>query len=312
MSIFVVDSHCDSIQKVDKRKSGIVNPYNYSRRFPQLQFVALFCCWPGENPEESYKRAMRYYGNFKMAMEKEKDRVVQVRTYEEIERAFAEGKHAALLSMEGGTGIKGSPEILKDFYTAGVRVFGLTWLHNDLAKSNRIKEGEEDTGLSDVGRAVVEEGNRLGMIFDVSHLSDRSFWDLAADVRKPLIASHSNFRTVCGHSRNLTDEMAREIARQDGMIGLNLCTSFIHPEKEQQTVENYFRHLEYGLSLIGEDHIGFGGDIDGVDGVYPSPLHTEDSIHDQLIEFMLRHNYPESLVCKVAGENYLRFLAKYL
>lgn len=310
--LFVVDSHCDSIQKVDKGKHGIVNPYNYSRRVPQLQFVALFCCWPGENAEDSYKRAVRYFGHFKIEMETEADRVVQVRTYDDIERAFAAGKHAALLTMEGGTGLKGSPKILGDFYAAGVRVCGLAWAHNDLAKSNRIKEDEEDTGLSDIGRAIVEVGNRLGMIFDVSHLSDKSFWDLAAIAKKPIIASHSNFRSVCGHSRNLTDDMAREIARQDGMIGLNLCTGFVHPEREQQTVENYFAHLDYCLGLIGEDHIGFGGDVDGVDGVYPAPLTTADSIHDQLIEFMLRHNYSEDLVRKVAGGNYLNFLKKYL
>lgn len=309
---YVVDSHCDSIQKVDKGIYGIVNPYNYSRKYQQLQFVALFCSWPGDSPEDSYKRAVRYFGHFMIEMETEKDKVVQVRTYDDIEKAFAEGKHAALLSIEGGTGIKGSKKILNDFYAAGVRIFGLAWLSNDLAKSNRIAEGEEDTGLTDVGREIVAEGNRLGMIWDVSHLSDKSFWDLAEISRKPIIASHSNFRTLCGHSRNLTDDMAKEIARQDGMIGLNLCTSFIHRETEKRTVENYFKHLEYCLSLIGEDHIGFGGDIDGIDDIYPSPLTVEDSIHDQLIEFMLQHNYSETLVRKVSGENYLNFLKKYL
>lgn len=309
---YVVDSHCDSIQKVDKCQYGIVNPYNYSRQRNQLQFVALFCSWPGDTPEDSNKRAVRYLGHFKIEMETEKDKVVQVRTYDDIEKAFAEGKHAALLSVEGGTGIKGSKKILNDFYAVGVRVFGLAWLSNDLAKSNRIAEGEEDTGLTDLGREIIDEGNKLGMIWDVSHLSDKSFWDLAAISKKPIIASHSNFRTVCGHSRNLTDDMAREIARQDGMIGLNLCTHFIHEIPEKRTVENYFKHLEYCLGLIGEDHIGFGGDIDGVDGIYPSPLTTDDSIHDQLIEFMLSHNYSEKLVRKVAGENYLNFLKKYL
>lgn len=310
--MYVVDSHCDSIQQVDKCRYGIVNPYNYSHRYQQLQFVALFCSWPKDTPEDSYRRAMRYFGHFMMEMETEKDKVMMVKTYEDIEKAFAAGKHAALLTIEGGAGIKGSKKIFRDFYTAGVRVFGLSWLHTDLAKSNRIVEGEEDTGLTDLGREIIAEGNDLGMIFDVSHLSDKSFWDLAEIAKKPIIATHSNFRAVCGHSRNLTDDMAKEIARQDGMIGLNLCTSFVDEDSEKRDVEHYFAHLEHCLALIGEDHIGFGGDIDGVDGIYPKPLTVDDSIHDQLIEFMLRHNYSEELVAKVAGGNFLNFLKKYL
>lgn len=310
--MFIVDSHCDSIQLVDSRKYGIVNPHNYSARYPQLQFVAMFCSWPREDLEQSFKRAVRYMGHFCIAMQSEQDKVMQVKTYADIERAFAEGKHAALMSIEGGTGVMGSTKILRDFYNVGVRVFGFAWLTNNLAKSNRIEEGEEDTGFTDVGREIAEEGNRLGMIFDVSHLSDQSFWDLAEISKKPIIASHSNFRSLCGHSRNLTDDMAREIFRQDGMIGLNLCPSFVHDDPEQRTVENLFRHLDYGMELGGEDHIGFGCDIDGTSGKYPTPLDESGSIHDRLIDFMLAHNYSETLVEKVAGGNYLAFLKKYL
>ncbi len=310
--MYIVDSHCDSIQPVDNCKYGIVNPYNYSQNYKQLQFVAMFCSWPGESVEDCFKRAVRYIGHFAIAMQSEANKVVQVRTYADIEKAFREGKHAALLTVEGGTGIKGSVKILNDFYNIGVRVFGLAWLSNDLAKSNRLEAGEEDTGLTGTGRMIVAEGNRLGMIFDVSHLSDKSFWDVAGIAEKPIIATHSNFRALCGHSRNLTDNMVKEIVRRDGMIGLNLYPGFINEDKEKQTVAHYFGHLEYYLALVGEDHIGFGCDIDGCSGHYPSPLTTDYSIHDQLIEFMLKNNYSEALVEKVAGGNYLSFLKKYL
>ncbi len=308
---YVVDSHCDSIQAVDKKNYGIVNPYNYSKKYQQLQFVALFFCWPNEDAAAWKRRAIHYYGQFKMAMEKEADKVVQVRSWPEIEAAIAAGKHAALLTIEGGIDTENAIETFRDFYTVGVRVFGLAWSSNGLAMSNRVDK-DKDTGLSEIGREIVAEGNRLGMIFDVSHLSDKSFWDLAEISKKPIIATHSNFRSLCSASRNLTDEMAKEIVRQDGMIGLNLCTAFIHDEGPKQTVENYFKHLEYALPLIGEDHIGFGGDVDGIDDCYPAPLTMKDSIHDQLIEFMLRHNYSDELVKKVAGGNYLSFLKKYL
>ncbi len=310
--MIIVDSHCDSIARVADGTYGMVNPYNFSTRCPQLQFAALFTAWEGVSPEEAYRRAAEYIGHFCIAMEKERGRVSWVRSYGDIERAFAEGKHAALLTLESGTALMGKPQILRDFYAAGVRVMGLTWLTNDLAKSNRLEVGEADTGLTDTGRAIVREGNRLGMIFDVSHASDQTFWNLAELSEKPIMATHSNFRSLCSHTRNLTDEMAREIIRQDGMIGLNLCRKFIHDEREAQTAENLFRHLDHVVSLGGEDHIGFGCDIDGIGGDYPPPLVTERSIHDQLIEIMLRHNYPETLVLKVAGENTLAFLKKYL
>jgi len=310
--MYIVDSHCDSIAKVANGTYGIVNPYNFSKKHLQLQYAAMFCAWEGDTVQEAYERTVRYIGHFAITMASETDHVVWVKTWADIEKAFAEGKHAALLALESATGVKGSPKILREFYNVGVRVVGLTWLTNELAKSNRLAEGEEDTGLTGTGREIVKEGNRLGMIFDVSHNSDRTFWDLAELSEKPIMATHSNFRSLCGHSRNLTDDMAKEIIRQDGMIGLNLCTDFVHEEKAQQTVENLFRHLDHCLALGGEDHIGFGCDIDGVGGVYPTPITEENSIHDQLIEHMLKHNYSETLIRKVAGENHLCFLRKYL
>ncbi|MGN1345297.1 MAG: dipeptidase [Eubacteriales bacterium] len=307
--MYIVDSHCDSIATVGEQK--LVNPYNFSGKHRQLQMVAMFCAHPKDTPDDSWNRALHYAKVFEQAMQDERDTVLPVRTYDEIEHAFRQGKHAALLTVEGGLG-RNTPENLRAMYEAGVRVFGMTWLSNDMAKSNRVfDDGEEDTGLTDLGRAMVAEGNRLGMLFDVSHISDRSFWELAELSAKPILATHSNFRSLCGHSRNLTDDMARRIVDGDGMIGLNLCTSFIHTEPEQQTVEGYFRHLDYALEHFGEDHIGFGGDIDGI-GSYPRPLTLDSSVHDQLIEFMERHNYTENLIEKVAGGNYLRFLKKYL
>lgn len=310
--MYIVDSHCDSIARVVDGTYGMVNPYNFSKKRLQLQYAAMFCAWEGDTVQQAYERTVRYVERFIQAMEEERERILWVKSWADIETAFASGRHAALLALESATGLKGDVQILREFYRTGVRVVGLTWLSNELAKSNRLAEGEEDTGLTAAGREIVAEGNRLGIIFDVSHNSDQTFWDTAELSAKPIMATHSNFRKLCGHSRNLTDEMAREIIRQDGMIGLNLCTDFVHETKSRQTVEELFRHLEHCMALGGEDHIGFGCDVDGIGGVYPAPLTEEDSIHDQLIEQMLRHNYSEELVEKVAGGNHLRFLKKYL
>ena len=310
--MYIVDSHCDSIQLVDKGKFPLVNPHNFSNKCCQLQLVAMFCMARDGNLEEAYKRAVRYIGHFSIAMQKESDKVIQVRTYHDIERAFAEKKHAALLTVEGGSAIKGSKEVLRDFYYAGVRVFGLAWLSNELAKSNRIADDEEDTGLTELGREIVAEGNDLGMIFDVSHLSDKSFWVLAEISKKPLIASHSNFRSLCPHSRNLTDDMASFIVEHDGMIGLNMYPDFIDENEDNQTVDRFFDHLDYCIDKFGSDNIGFGGDVDGTSGMYPSPITEDYSIHDQFVEAMIKRGYSDDMIDKFTSTNYLNFLRKYL
>ena len=134
----IVDSHCDSIQPAAEGKQPLVNPYNYSQKYPQLQFVAFFCGWPKEDARASYERAHRYLEALRASVADESQNLALVKSYADIEAAFAAGKHAALFSMEGATGLCGSVEILREFYEAGLRVTGLAWLSNDLAKSNRV------------------------------------------------------------------------------------------------------------------------------------------------------------------------------
>ena len=251
-------------------------------------------------------------GLFSVAIDNESDKIVKVKTYADIEKAFAEGKHAALLTIEGGTGIMGDPKIFTEFYNFGVRVFGLAWCHNDLALCNKIlDEGGEDTGLTEKGREIVKLGNELGMIFDVSHISDKGFWDLIELAKKPVIATHSNFRSVCNHSRNLTDDMAQALIDKGGVIGLNLYKAIIHEDPAKRDVPDFFKHLDYCLDKFGDNNIAFGCDIDGVSGDYLPSLDLNRSIHDQFIEFMQKH-YSESVIEKVAYKNYMEFFKKYL
>ena len=307
----VIDGHCDSIANLTGG-GPLINKYNFSSKYPQLQFVALFCGGPGQTPDDAHALCRRYLDLFAAEAAKKPELFSKVTRFCEIEEAWNAGKHAALLTEEGGSCIRGSAEGLREIYEAGVRVFGLAWLSNDLAKSNRIAPGEEDTGLTAAGREVIAEGNRLGMIFDVSHLSDRSFYDVMELSEKPPVATHSNFRALCSHSRNLTDEMARLLAGRGGMIGLNLYPPFISDDPEKQTVDGLLAQLDYALETVGEDRVGFGFDIDGVSGHYPQPLDTTASIHDRIIETMLRAGYSEDLVAKIAWRNWYEYLRKYL
>ena len=309
--MFIVDSHCDSIQKVDVEGSTLINEYNFSKKNCQLQFVAMMAERSTDKGNDSYHRTLRYTNKYQSAISNESANILPVKCYKDVEIAFKLKKHASILCIESATGLNNSPKLLEEFYNYGVRVVGLTWLSNKLAKSNRVfDDGEEDTGISDIGKEFVKKGNELGIIWDVSHLSDKSFWDLTELSKKPIIATHSNFRALCNHSRNLTDDMANFIIKNGGMIGLNLATKFIHEDDEKQTVNNLFKHLDYCLELGGENSIGLGLDIDGITK-YPKPLTLDTSIHDQIINLLLK-NYSEKLTEKVVGLNYLNYLKKWL
>lgn len=289
----VIDAHCDSIGLAPP----LVNHYNFSKKYNHLQVVALF--------DKTGDKTLDYIDTFNECVKNES--LIAVKNYRDIESAFDNKQNAVLLSIEGGTVLESRS--IEDMYAKGVRITGLAWLSNALAKSNRLENGELDTGLSEFGKEIVKKGNALGMIFDVSHLSDKSFWDLAELSEKPIIATHSNFRALCPHSRNLTDDMAREIILQGGVIGLNLYPDFVG---ENPTVDTLFEHIDHCLGLGGQNNLGFGFDIDGTSGKYVSPLDESDSIHDKVIELMLRHNYSDALVEKIAYKNFLDYFKKYI
>lgn len=306
--MFVVDSHCDSIQRVDRGLQKLKNPYNMSRTRLQCQFVAMFCCWPRETPEQNNARMLRYAARYAQQLEEQSELIVGCRTGREIELALESGKNAVLMTLEGGTGLLGSTEMLEHMYSLGARVCGLTWDTNDLGCSDRA---DPDTGLTPLGLAMAKRCGELGMLIDVSHLSDRGFWQLCELSDAPLVATHSNFRGACRHSRNLSDEMAVELKRRGGMIGtFNLCRGFLREDGDPD-MDDILRMTDYALSLLGDDCIGFGCDIDGTSDKYPRGITMEHSIHDDLIEMLERH-YPASTVERIAGGNWLSFLRKNL
>ena len=301
--MFIADGHCDSIMRLHEG-NPLVCTHNFSAKHPQVQMTAIF----SHTTEKFYE----YLRDFQAALACEHDCIEQVRDYDEIESVLGKGKHAALLTMEGGAGIT-SAQTVRDFYDVGVRVMGLAWHSTDMAVSSRFREeGIPDTGLSPLGREVIAAGNACGMIFDVSHLSDESTLDVLECAQKPPVATHSSMRALCEHSRNLPDELARALVARGGMIGINLYPPFLQKDSKACTVAHYFAHVDYALSLVGANAVGLGGDIDGVGGRYPAPLNEQSSIPDDLMEYMARHNYTDELIQKVMGANWLSFLQRWL
>ncbi|WP_144505629.1 dipeptidase [Bacillus mycoides] len=166
----------------------------------------------------------------------------------------------ALLTLEGCEAIGKEAMKLRLFYRLGVRSFGLTWNYANLLADGALEA--RGAGLTAFGRQVVQELNTLHLWIDVSHLNERSFWDVIEIAKKP-IASHSNCYQLCGHPRNLTDEQIRALIKKNSIIGITFVPQFLTNEK-QANIADILRHVEYICSLGGEKNIGFGSDFDGI------------------------------------------------
>ena len=208
------------------------------------------------------------------------DLVAQARTGAEIRSNLKAGKLSALLSIEEGGCCMGSLDHLKTLYDAGARMMTLTWNYeNELASPNHpCKEryfsfdpqrDQEDHGLKARGIEFVEAMGEMGMLVDVSHLSDAGFYDVCSILKGPFVASHSNARAICGCSRNLTDDMIRLLSEHGGVMGLNFCPEFLEPKDQdpRQTLDAIAAHARHIINVGGRECIGIGTDFDGIGGL---------------------------------------------
>ncbi|HDR7791510.1 TPA: dipeptidase [Bacillus luti] len=171
-----------------------------------------------------------------------------------------EDEIGALLTLEGCEAIGKEAMKLRLFYRLGVRSFGLTWNYANLLADGALET--RGAGLTTFGRQVIQELNALQLWTDLSHLNERSFWDVIEVANHP-IASHSNCYELCGHPRNLNDEQIQALIKQNGMIGVTFVPQFLTSEK-QANIADIVKHIEHICSLGGEKNIGFGSDFDGI------------------------------------------------
>ena len=187
------------------------------------------------------------------------DVIRQAFTAEDVEENYKNGLMSAILTIEGPAGIGFDPELLELMHTVGFRISTLGWNEKNSLIGSHVTGG----GLTDLGRKYVKECQRLGILVDVSHCSDEGFWDIMDVTEGPVIASHSNSRSVHNHSRNLTDEMFSAICRTGGVAGLNLYAGFLGQQPDLDTACD---HVLHWLELDPEGtHIALGGDMDGCD-----------------------------------------------
>ena len=338
MKTAAVDMHCDTISALlEMRRKGTysagsglssnslhVDLEKLEKGGCILQNFALFVALSAfDDPfRECTALADLYYEE----LEKNKDRIRPVYHYEDIEKNRAEGKLSALLTVEEGGVCKGRLGNLRLLYRLGVRMLTLTWnFPNELGWPNvRMPEKDSEAapdfttpdgehGLTETGFAFLTEMERLGMIVDVSHLSDAGFWDVARTANKPFVASHSNARAVCGHVRNLGDDMIRALAEKGGVTGLNFCPSFLEEERKEGesrgSLDAIVTHARHIVNMGGEDCLGLGSDFDGI----PTNAAIPDAAHlPHLADALKKAGFSERQIDKIFCENVLRVYREIL
>ena len=226
---------------------------------------------------------------------------------DDVTRIAQSGEKAILMGLEGGHALQGSVEVLERLAEAGIRYVTLTHTNtNGWADSS----GDEPrwNGLNETGRELVRAMNRLGVLVDLSHVSDSTFYDALDVTGAPVILSHSSVRALNDHVRNVTDEMLRALAENGGVIMINFYSKYIAQNGNPATLDDILDHIDHAVQIAGADHVGLGSDFDGVPFL---PEGMEDVTRLPYITYgLLKRGYAEEDIRKILGGNTLRVLAE--
>jgi membrane dipeptidase len=311
----IIDLHCDTIchltdnSNIELKRNNLAIDLEKLKKGNSLaQFFALFIDLY-EHPK-AFNRAMDMLNRFYEEIEKNNHEISVARNYEELNINSEEEKISAFLTIEEGEAIEGSLKNLRNFYDLGVRLMTLTWNYENSIGYPNCKEEFRNRGLKHFGLETIEEMNTLGMIIDVSHLSDGGFYDVARYSKKPFVASHSNSRTICNHSRNLTDDMIRTLSEKGGLTGINFEKTFLLQGGSKSSVKDMVKHINHIRNIGGIDVIGLGSDFDGID-LKNLEIRSMGEI-DKLIIELQREGYHDSDIEKILYKNALRVIKEVL
>ena len=283
MNYKIFDAHCDTLCLLNDNDASIISNgfhIDKTRMEKYKKYTQIFACFI----DPIYKGS---------AMER----------FMELSDTFYSQNIDGILSVENAEMVT-SLKVLRTLQRLGVRAASLTWNYsNHLAAG--VLEPDKSKGLTDFGKEVVKEMDRIGMILDVSHLNDKSFWDIIELVgNKTIIASHSNARAVCSDPRNLTDDQICQIAVSGGCIGLNLYPPFIK-DSGKANYDDIIAHIWHIVNIAGEDCIGIGADFDGVDGNLPDGINGCEDLY-KLFDKLLQLNHSEEFIEKLSYKNFER------
>jgi len=303
----IIDGHCDTLWRLlANKQADLATPSEGHLDLPGLVkggvVAQLFAVYiePEYKPDRALHRALQYIDCFYRQMENCQG-ISLVRNAHEIRENIDRDVISAVLALEGGEPIL-DLECLRVFHRLGVRSIGLTW-----NQRNHIADGVAESGtggrLSSFGVRLVGEMNRLGIMVDVSHISEPGFWHVIEISKRPVVATHSNCKSLCAHRRNLSDEQLAAIGRSGGVVGITMPPDFVSSDPEAADVDRLVDHIEHALALAGESAVGLGSDFDGTERLVKGISGVAD--YPRVLEAMKRRGFSDELVEKVAWKNWL-------
>jgi membrane dipeptidase len=349
-SSIVLDTHIDVTPKLqtnwkfnEEHKDGHIDLPRMKKGGLNALFFSIYMAGTVTGPKAVNDSIERIAAVHRLASELP-DQVALCVTADQVRKAHKQAKIAALMGMEGGHMINNSLAVLRMYAELGVRYLTLTHsVNTDWADSSG--DQPKHNGLTDFGKDVVRELNRLGVMVDISHVSDKTFWDAIEVSKAPMLASHSSCRAISGHARNMTDEMIKALAAKGGVIQINYLDQFIdndlyeYSKKSQPLMrelmqkysgrenaakrreevakqfgpapkaswEKIIEHIDHAVKIAGIDHVGLGSDFDGGS----MPVGMEDCTYlPKITEALMRKGYSASDMRKILGENTLRLLSE--
>lgn len=313
--MLIIDGHCDTLLELYKNKrsfwedneTGHLDWLKLKKAGIALQFMSIYI-------EPEYKascplsRVLEILDFFNQLQEEGNGHPLTVTTKKDL-LALNEALPHVLLAIEGGEALRGKLSNLRILFKLGIRSLTLTWnQRNELADG--IWEKDSGGGLTTFGREVVQEMNRLGMLIDVSHLSEAGFWDVISLSEQPVVATHSCCFSLHEHPRNLTDDQLIALKKNQGVVGINFYPHFLGEKPNRITIEHVLKHLDYAVNIAGIDHVGLGSDFDGIELV-PQGLENGTKL-PCLSERLCQLGWKAEEISKVMGGNFLRVLQQIL
>ena len=315
----LIDMHCDTIGKImDLDKTGNLSENLCSVNLAELRkadsLAQFFACFTylGDyidqgGYEKCYEHALEMIELLEK-QEKEYSKEISIaRSYEDVTGNLAAGKLSAFVTIEEGGILNGHMERLEMLYEKGIRLMTLMWNYeNCLGHPNSKDSQVMKQGLTSFGIDVVKRMGELGMIVDVSHASDGSFWDVIKYAKSPVVASHSNCRELCNHPRNLSDEMIRALAQKGGVSGLNLYGVFLGTKNESR-IDEMVAHIQHMIQIGGSEFPAIGTDFDGFRGMDVMEI-AKISEMEKLWYALKKKGLSEGQLEKIWNGNVLRIL----
>lgn len=304
-----IDGHCDTLTVSFNQNEELNNPqFCFNQKdakkmnIPVIQSLGIFINPNERNGFDRAKEVITYHQN-------RKNQIKIIQTKKDLDNLIHQCEIGGFFSIENGKAIEKEINNIDYFYQQGVRMMSITWNDDNLLGTGALTK--ENYGLTDLGVQYIQKLEEKGILIDVSHASEQTFWDVIQYSTKTIVATHSCCYKLCQHPRNLKDDQIREIAKRNGIVGICFCSPFLK-KNGKGNVDDIIQHIDYIIQLVGEDYVGLGTDFDGVEKEHQ--LNDIKGIRDiSILEKKLKEKgYQETRINKIMGENWLRVLKKVL